>query len=165
MPICSAAQCERSVYCKGVCKKHHSYAFLGAHPGYANQARKKYREKYPEKIKGNHRRITGRFSSGKTQAKRRNLTWTLTLDEHARILADGSCFWCRRELNQTGSGLDRLDNRIGYELGNVVPSCWGCNVLKGRIEGLGFVFPRTGELMRELLEVFERKYSPLAVAA
>lgn len=29
------------------------------------------------------------------------------------------------------NGLDRIDNSIGYEIGNVVPCCWKCNVAKG----------------------------------
>lgn len=152
MPNCSVEMCGRIIYATGLCKKQHNSAFLARHPKYANESRKKYRERYPQKMKELHRRISGRFSSGKTQAKRRGVPWTLTIDEHKKMLGN-PCFWCGGVLNETGSGLDRLDNRNGYELGNVVPSCWSCNVLKGRIEGLGFIYPRTGELMRELMNL------------
>jgi 5-methylcytosine-specific restriction endonuclease McrA len=34
----------------------------------------------------------------------------------------------------TYNGLDRLDNGRGYEPSNVVPCCWPCNQLKGRMD-------------------------------
>lgn len=162
MATCKNLGCEREVYAKGLCKRDHNRAFLETHPGYANRARARYRRKYPHKMKELHRRLTGRFSSGKTQAKRREVPWALSLDRYVELIAE-SCHWCGGELNETGTGLDRLDNRLGYVEGNVVPSCWHCNTLKGRIEGLGFRYPRTTELMEELMD-YKRKYSPKQVA-
>jgi hypothetical protein len=147
--ICSDRYCIRPVYAKGLCKRDHNRAFLAAHPGYANRARKKYRDKYPEKQKQNSRRVRDRFSSGRTQAKRAGRVWELTLGQYA-VLLSYACNYCHGPLNPTGSGLDRLDNHGGYTWDNVVPCCLACNVLKGRIEGCGFTFPRTVELIMEL---------------
>lgn len=149
MRFCTTAGCERPFYARGVCKRHYSLNWLGAHPEYSNSARAKYRKAHPEKVRANRRNVGGRFSSGKTQARQKGLVWTITREVFA-LLVSKPCHWCHGPLNETGSGLDRLDNAAGYTPGNVVPSCWKCNALKGRIEGIGFKFPRTVELMREL---------------
>ena len=41
------------------------------------------------------------------------------------------CYYCNLELNETGIGLDRLDNKNGYNIDNVVPCCGPCNYTRG----------------------------------
>lgn len=53
---------------------------------------------------------------------------SLSLEEFVRFLTDNpKCFYCN-ELNlSSGSGLDRIDNSLGYALGNVLSCCGDCN--------------------------------------
>ncbi len=41
------------------------------------------------------------------------------------------CHYCHNELPQRGSGMDRVDNSIGYLISNVVPCCTVCNKIRG----------------------------------
>jgi hypothetical protein len=43
------------------------------------------------------------------------------------------CFYCGGALPEFGPGLDRIDNRLGYEPGNVLPACGRCNVARGAL--------------------------------
>lgn len=93
-----------------------------------------------------------RFSAAKSKAKYKGLLWTLTEEQHIEFLKK-PCDYCGGPLPETQIGLDRVDNQKGYELGNVVPCCTKCNFIKGKLEGAGFRYPRTVELMRELIQL------------
>lgn len=64
----------------------------------------------------------------------RGYTWKL-LDDDAFSLMIRPCHYCGCEPgtnNKNGlNGIDRVKNELGYELGNVVPCCGPCNLLKG----------------------------------
>lgn len=51
-----------------------------------------------------------------------------------------------------GSGIDRQDHRLGYVHGNCVPCCSNCNTKKGLLEAAGLVYPRTVEVLMEILK-------------
>jgi hypothetical protein len=95
------------------------------------------------------RTAAGRHNSLKTSARVRGILVSITREQHS-VLVSLPCHYCLGPLNPTGSGLDRLDSSKGYEEGNVVPCCKGCNTQKGNIEMAGFTFPRSYELMLEL---------------
>lgn len=62
----------------------------------------------------------------KGSAKRRGYSWSLS-NEKAVGLFSGNCEYC----GQVGpNGIDRLDNTVGYEDGNVVSCCSTCNYAK-----------------------------------
>jgi len=80
----------------------------------------------------------------KGSAKRRNLSFDLTLERFAQLIAQ-RCDYCGREPSQAMSpsqmrhpsyetfrynGLDRIDSTKGYVESNVVPCCKTCNELK-----------------------------------
>lgn len=79
----------------------------------------------------------------KTGAFKRNYTFNLT-KEQALTLFKGNCVYCGVESNQNinagnhrsengnfiYTGIDRMDNNIGYEIGNCVSCCGQCNRLK-----------------------------------
>ena len=74
-------------------------------------------------------------------AKKRNLEWTLTIDE-AKDLFEQNCYYCGLipsniyKLSFYGfkySGIDRKDNNKGYILENCVPCCKICNHAKHTI--------------------------------
>lgn len=85
-------------------------------------ARAKHRHEY-------HRSTKGRHKAAIKRAKRRGLSWALSEFEYAAIIA-WPCSYCGDNLPQTGVALDRLDNTGGYERGNVVPCCEGCNIAR-----------------------------------
>lgn len=127
-----------------------------AYVTYHSRLSQAYKQRNPEKTKTwSHsaaRKPKHRFNHAVSRAKYLNLEWTLTLEQHQLLLATGKCFYCPGLLPATGVGLDRIDHLRGYLPDNVVPCCASCNRLKGRIEGLGFVYPRTVELLNELLK-------------
>lgn len=89
----------------------------------------------------------------KRNAKVRGLSWELTRDEFSDLI-HRPCFYCgeppSRSYDGGGSfygaviynGIDRLNNDLGYFVGNVVPCCTSCNRAKGTMsfqEFLGWV--------------------------
>lgn len=74
----------------------------------------------------NSRTTAGRFGSSKCRAIRTGKGWTLAKEEYARLISK-PCEYCRGPLPETSTGLDRLDNKIGYSSDNVVPCCSICN--------------------------------------
>lgn len=71
-----------------------------------------------------------RHSTLRTQAKRRGLTVTITADQLA-FIRSCPCTYCGRALTETtGYGLDRVDNTQDYTIGNIVPCCSICNVMR-----------------------------------
>ena len=93
---------------------------------------KKYREseRGRELAKGHSRKstrsVSGRFSGSRSRAIRGGKTWMLTKEEYRELLSK-SCEYCSGPLPETSTGLDRLDNKKGYSLDNVVPCCTLCN--------------------------------------
>jgi hypothetical protein len=74
-----------------------------------------------------------RFNRGRWGAKNRELSWTINLLEYTFLLSLG-CIYCHKSVKrETGTALDRIDNRHGYELDNVYPCCGRCNKVRGSI--------------------------------
>lgn len=78
----------------------------------------------------------------KSSAKSRNLEFSLTDDEFRKLVTE-DCYYCGSapsNFPQTGqfsrskgvyfSGIDRVDNEVGYIIGNVVSCCQICNKMK-----------------------------------
>lgn len=96
-------------------------------------ADKKWRTKHHDAVLVNNRTPKRRFSTAKTDAKRRELSFELTFDFWWREVQK-TCYYCRDILgkrSETTVGLDRLDNNKGYIEGNVVSCCAFCNLTKG----------------------------------
>jgi hypothetical protein len=113
----------------------------------------------PSRLSSNHLRSCGCAKSGpptgyapgeaafhsllsdyRQGARSRGLSWNLGGEEFRR-LTSLDCHYCGsapskaagRSLSSgtyTYNGLDRVDNALGYEPGNVVPACWQCNRAK-----------------------------------
>nr|UDO47762.1 hypothetical protein [Pandoravirus massiliensis] len=58
---------------------------------------------------------------------------------HALALMERPCVYCGREPTARASGLDRVDNDVGYRRANVVACCWDCNRMKGTASARDFV--------------------------
>lgn len=48
------------------------------------------------------------------------------------------CVYCGEKATVV-NGVDRIDNEIGYEVGNVVPACSTCNFMKGKLHFSDFL--------------------------
>lgn len=73
-----------------------------------------------------------RFTRGKRAAKRRKLAWTIEYDDYLTLVVQ-PCYHCNRSIaDETGCGLDRIDNTLGYTLDNVKPCCKTCNRIRSR---------------------------------
>lgn len=66
--------------------------------------------------------------SYKREAQRRDLAWELS-DDQAYALFRLDCRYCGLVASPL-NGIDRVDNAIGYTIGNVVPCCSQCNKAK-----------------------------------
>jgi 5-methylcytosine-specific restriction endonuclease McrA len=67
-------------------------------------------------------------------AKRKNLSFNLTPDQFY-YLTKQNCFYCgsvssREKYSYVYNGLDRIDSKKGYEIGNVRSCCFTCNSAK-----------------------------------
>lgn len=90
------------------------------------QAIKERKDKYT-------RSNEGRFSHAQLKAKQRNKNFSLSFEEYV-IEISKPCHYCGGLLNtdkNKGIGLDRLDNSLGYDIGNVVSCCGFCNKTRG----------------------------------
>lgn len=72
--------------------------------------------------------ISYRYAEYQRDARKRNHTWDLTLNEFVTHW-NSHCSYCNGKIH--GIGLDRVDNSIGYTAKNVVPCCKVCNKIKG----------------------------------
>lgn len=91
-----------------------------------------YRANNVEDIRARDRRPKSRFSNQRCQARKRGLSWDLTLEEFSDLIKK-PCHYCEGELNETGSALDRVDMNDGYRVNNVVPCCDVCNTARSSI--------------------------------
>jgi hypothetical protein len=90
--------------------------------------------------KSNAKTLKSRFTKAKRWNTKHRKTmdgipdlkeWTLTYDQYAELVTQ-NCSYCNRSLrDETGSGLDRIDNSRGYLPGNVNPCCSECNRIRG----------------------------------
>ncbi len=69
------------------------------------------------------------FVYARSLAKRRGFEWALSEQEYTAFRSL-PCHYCGFQLPQTGMGIDRMDSRLAYFVGNVVPCCTDCNAAK-----------------------------------
>lgn len=83
-----------------------------------------------------------RFSNLKKSAKRRGVEVSITLVDYKKILTDGGymCTYCGDDVtHSTGGSLDRVDNAVGYVIGNLLVCCGICNSMKNCMSSGEFV--------------------------
>lgn len=103
---------------------------------YLNSYRKEWRQNNPDKSKASqgkyYRTDKGRFNAAQNAAQKRGKSFNISFERYRQIISE-PCYFCNNELGDkstTGSGLDRIDNAIGYESNNVKSCCWTCNKIK-----------------------------------
>jgi hypothetical protein len=93
-------------------------------------AQKRYRQGHTEEIKHNNQASKGRYRTYKKSAKRRELIFTLTLEQFTDI-TNNTCTYCDQfSKGKEFTGIDRLVNTEGYNLANCIPCCDVCNFMK-----------------------------------
>jgi len=102
-------------------------------------------------------------------AKKRGLEWQLT-DDEVKSLFEENCFYCGLEpsnnykntyYNMKYSGIDRIDNSVGYIKNNVVSCCKTCNHAKATMSQKEFfywIFKVSDHLFRIKSELMAGKY-------
>jgi len=94
-----------------------------------------------------HVALTLAFNAVRQGARHRGLPFELTRKQFGKIVAL-SCSYCDappsnkwkfRDKEYAYSGIDRLDNRLGYTVDNAVPCCAQCNRAKGTLDLEEFV--------------------------
>ena len=94
----------------------------------ANKEAINLRSKQRGDSKKYYRTPRGKWALIRSNAKHRNLNFSLPFDLYESQLWGKPCHYCGCEIEVTG--LDRKDNDKGYTPDNVVPSCWDCNSKK-----------------------------------
>ena len=87
----------------------------------------KVKQQWNEK---NKHTLHWRFRYCMYHAKTRNIEFHLT-EEEFDVITKQPCYYCNEfEEGKTFTGIDRIDNSVGYVLDNCVPSCYVCNRMK-----------------------------------
>lgn len=75
----------------------------------------------------------GNLSRYRANAKTKKRAFELTKEAYDE-LANLPCVYCHRDITETNtSGIDRIDNDLGYVPGNMQPCCSECNVMRGAL--------------------------------
>ena len=90
--------------------------------------------KHKDKIAARDLLPSRRLSTARSLAKKRGLTWTLTLQQYSEIICK-DCYYCEGYFGKTrkGSGCDRINNDLGYSVDNVLSCCGFCNRLRSDV--------------------------------
>jgi hypothetical protein len=132
---------------------------VGGYMGLNERARL-WREENPALVDKYRKSFRGRYAQLKRAAKRDGRMLEISIDDYGDfMLHNVLCFYCQGPLSDYGYNLDRKDHRKGYTHDNIVACCGmkngrrddSCNARKGRLEQAGFEYPRTVELMLELV--------------
>jgi len=85
------------------------------------------RKKYLKQQQAYQCTVEGRFSAIRATAKRRGKEFKLVIED-VKALWNKPCEYCGEEIE--GLHLDRVNNKKGYEAGNIVSCCYPCNTSK-----------------------------------
>lgn len=102
---------------------------------WCGECKRTYQIQYEQKTgyqKQYEKSPSGVFTKYKNAAKRRNLEFTLTLEQLEDLISQ-PCHYCGEYTQgKEFCGIDRVDNDVGYVLINCVPCCYSCNSMKGK---------------------------------
>lgn len=89
-----------------------------------------YHAMHKEKEKEYRQTIGGKYVAYKRNAKRRKLSFDLTIEEFYTFWQN-DCDYCGDAIITIG--LDRIDSSLGYSINNCAPCCTVCNVMKSNL--------------------------------
>jgi len=96
---------------------------------------KNWRIKNQVKVSDYDKTLLRRFKEAARRAKERKLNWELSIEEFSFII-DKPCYYCDNKIGgpvNKGSGIDRIDNNLGYISNNILSCCESCNVIRSNI--------------------------------
>jgi hypothetical protein len=111
-------------YCSVKCKQKYS-----SREGYLFDYRKHPKRKY---------------SVYKNSAKSRSIDFLISYEEFYSMWHK-PCSYCGSEIETIG--IDRIDNNIGYIIGNIAPCCTTCNLMKRKM--------KTEEFLSHVAKIYE----------
>ena len=132
-------QCQKSYQKRKNIPKYKEYIRKSSKKWYQNnkeKCRRKHQKrqktpKYKEycRIKHQERKNTPKFRYYLyiKSAKERKLKFDLSFEEFMTFWQK-PCYYCGDKIETIG--LDRVDNKKGYSLDNIVSCCWECNIIK-----------------------------------
>jgi len=82
-----------------------------------------------ERFKAYDQTPNGKYRQYKHSAKKRNLAFDITIEEFTKFWRV-PCTYCGFKIHTIG--LDRVNNELGYRVGNLTSCCQWCNVAKGK---------------------------------
>lgn len=136
---CSFDECESFQKAKGWCKKHYQYFEIDREIKGNNERKCRMlncnRRHHSKDFCYKHFKsfITtttlNRYKFLIKTAKQRGIQVGLTFNEFETV-STGECHYCSTEFLTRGSGLDRINNNLGYTIDNVLRCCTSCNKFK-----------------------------------
>ncbi len=103
-----------------------------------SNVRWRLKNKEQQKLYYKHYRLTPRskFRKYRESASKRGYSFELTFETFQSLILSKKCHYCGKEGKV---GIDRVLNKIGYLVDNVVACCWPCNRLKKTMNGGQYV--------------------------
>jgi hypothetical protein len=71
-------------------------------------------------------------------AVKKNVEFRITLEEFSDIVTK-PCYYCKTYKETEVIGIDRIDSLKGYAVGNIVPACQVCNMMKNNLTTKEFI--------------------------
>lgn len=96
------------------------YKFMSLKSSYSKMQSKKKQSRYTKTVEE-------AFVEYKRNAMCRRIKFSLAFWEF-KLLWQKPCFYCGIKIHTIG--IDRINNRVGYNLCNVTPCCQRCNTMK-----------------------------------
>lgn len=85
------------------------------------------KESIRERLKIYYWTLTSQYHEYKKRAKKKNIDFLIS-KEDSNNYYNTNCYYCNDKIK--GMGIDRIDNKKGYVLDNIVPCCSKCNFMK-----------------------------------
>ena len=123
--------------------------------------RKKHRKHILEQVKGYGHTLSGKYTTYKSSAKKRNHKFEFSLFDFATLILK-PCYYCGKK-DGIYNGIDRLDNNKGYVKGNCVSCCKSCNYAKRNYPLEEFKENTDRRFLHTLLKPFENIKEPLNI--
>lgn len=117
-----------NVKLKGKCRPCYQKDYNNKNKDKINDMAKLWASKHKKEIRSYVRTIKARYKNLKLKAKSRNINFDLSQEEYSQCIKS-LCYYCDGffPLPEAGGGLDRLNNKLGYHIDNVVACCTICN--------------------------------------
>jgi hypothetical protein len=86
------------------------------------------REEQAKYYKNHWQTLQGKYGQYRKRSLAKGFSFELTVQQFSQYWQQ-PCFYCGSEIRTIG--IDRVDNDLGYEEGNILPCCTSCNSAKG----------------------------------